>query len=135
MPYEILEHTADVGIRATGGTVEEVFEQTARALAEIEGIWAPAHGEAVAVELEGHDVAGLLVDWLSEILWLQESRDGLLCGVEVGSVTQEGLKARLHMCPRGEGEIEGTQVKAATYHRLKVEETSSGYVAEVYLDV
>lgn len=37
--FEFLEHTADVGIRSFGASVEEVFEQATRGLAEIIGAW------------------------------------------------------------------------------------------------
>src|ERR687895_726231 len=97
--FEILEHTADVGVRAVGASPEEAFEQATRGLADIVGIWQPDGGEEVPIEVEDGRVKGVVV-----------------------------LK------PRGERVPEGTQVKAVTYHRLRVEKVNGDWVVEVYLD-
>jgi SHS2 domain-containing protein len=44
--YEILEHTADVGLRAHAPTVTTLFEQTTRGLCDIAGIWQDAPGSS-----------------------------------------------------------------------------------------
>ncbi len=79
--FEILEHTADVGVRSTGATPEECFEQATLGLADIMGIWRPDGGEEVALELEAADLGALLVDWLSEVVYLHDSRDADLAGL------------------------------------------------------
>jgi SHS2 domain-containing protein len=99
--FELLEHTADVGIRARGATLEEAFEQATLGLAEILGAlapggsggppgWSPGEsggpGEVVAVEVSAPDLGGLLVDWLNEALWLREVRQAWLTGVRVDRV-------------------------------------------------
>ena len=80
--FELLEHTADVGIRARGATLEEAFEQATLGLAEVQGALAPGpeegapdpeepsreSREAVAVEVSAADPGGLVVDWLNEVL-------------------------------------------------------------------
>lgn len=134
-PFEILEHTADVGVRATAETLEEVFVQATRGLADIAGIGCNEAGERVRVELDGDDPAALLVDWLSEVLWLHDSRDALLGGVHVEQVDGTGVRGWVTLVPRGERIAEGTQVKAITYHRLRVAAGDEGWTAEVYLDV
>jgi SHS2 domain-containing protein len=133
--HEILEHTADIGVRAVGKTIEECFEQAARGLISIIGIERDDAGERVAIELSSGDLGALLVDWLNEIVYLHESRDALVCGVDVAEVTGTDLRGSVALAPRGDVAVEGLQVKAVTYHQLKVERTSSGYVAEVYFDI
>jgi SHS2 domain-containing protein len=86
--FEILEHTADVGILAEGASLGEVFEQAALGLADIMGIHAPGGGEMLDIEVEATDAGALLVDWLSEILWLHDSRDALLGSVEAVEITR-----------------------------------------------
>jgi SHS2 domain-containing protein len=146
--FELLEHTADVGIRARGASLEEVFEQATGGLAEVLGAtaapeWSPDEsggesggpGEAVAVEVAAGDLGGLLVDWLNEVLWLWEVRQAPLAGVRVeragnGAATGSVLFASGGPAP------DGTFVKAVTYHRLRVEpDPDGGWLAEVYLDV
>ncbi len=45
------------------------------------------------------------------------------------------VRGTLRLVPRPADPGEGTQVKAVTYHQLRVEQTDQGWVAEVYLDV
>ena len=132
--YEILEHTADVGLRAWGPSLEGCFSQATWGLAEIIGIAAPGPGERVRIEVTATDLGGLLVDWLSEVLYLHDSRDALLAGVEVDSVEPEVARGTITLAER-DRPVEGTQVKAITYHRLSVVRAGDRFVAEVYLDV
>ena len=132
--FEILEHTADVGVRAFGDSLPELFEQATHGLANVAGIWTTGEGEQVEVAVEGDDLGGLLVDWLSEILWLHDSRDMLLTSVDVAWVDR-GVKGNVRLLPRGSRSATGTQVKAVTYHQLRVERVATGWEADVYLDV
>jgi SHS2 domain-containing protein len=133
--FEILEHTADVGILATGDTIEEVFEQATLGLADIMGISQRGRGSATVVQVEADDLGSLLVDWLSEILWLHDSRDAVLTKVEVLSVENGRAVGAVALGPRGDAELAGTQVKAITYHQLAVEKGPDGWMARVFVDV
>ncbi len=150
--FEILDHTADVGIRAQGASLEELFEQASRGLAEIIGIWKPAsaperkgplHPEQIVIDLDAGDLGGLLVDWLGEIVYLADVKEGFLTHVEAKAVSEAGdaeargctAAGRLWLEPRVGEQMEGTAVKAITYHRLKVAPTLTGWMAEVYVDV
>jgi SHS2 domain-containing protein len=133
--FEILEHTADVGVRATGTTLEEVFEQAARGMCEIAGIWRSEQGKQVDIEVEADDLGGLLVDWLSEILYLHDARSAAVSGIEVHAAGEGRAAGTLSLAPLEEGLSEGVQVKAVTYHQLRVEPTADGWTADVYLDI
>jgi SHS2 domain-containing protein len=140
--FELLEHTADIGIRARGASLEEVFEHVTEGLAEVLGArpgWSPGgsggSGEAVTVEVSAGDPGGLLVDWLNEVLWLREVRQAVVSGVRVERVG-DGTASGEVVLAAGGPEPDGTLVKAATYHRLRVEpDPGGGWLAEVYLDV
>jgi SHS2 domain-containing protein len=147
--YELLEHTADVGIRARGPTLEAAFEQATRGLAEVLGALAPegssapsgwspdgpGSGEAVAVQVSADDPGGLLVDWLNEVLWLREVRQAAVTGIRVERVTDSGASGWVAFSGGGPAP-DGTFVKAVTYHRLRVEpDPGGGWLIEVYLDV
>jgi SHS2 domain-containing protein len=149
--YEILEHTADVGVRARGRTVEEVFEQATLGLVEVVGALRPDaehpdaegaaadqdedQGQDVQVRVEAADLGGLLVDWLGEVLYLHDVRDAAVGSVRVEHVADGHASGTVRLLPVTDGVFEGTQVKAVTYHRLRVEPEGDGWVAEVYLDV
>ena len=133
--YEIVEHTAEVGIKASGPSLEEAFRETSLGLLEITGTWAPGGGDDVQVELEGTDEASLLVDWLGELLYLQDARDSLVSDLRIESVDSERIVGTVRLTPRGDFDPEGTAVKAITYHQLAVEETADGWVTTVFVDV
>ena len=132
----ILEHTADVGVAATATSLEELFEEITLGLLDITGAKGEGSGaESVAIELgDGRDVAGLLVDWLSEVLYLQDARDQVIASVEVSKVTSERVVGRVLVLPRTEP-IEGTPVKAVTYHQLVVEPRDGVFTAQVFFDI
>jgi SHS2 domain-containing protein len=133
--FELLEHTADVGIRAWAGTLEEAFERATEGLAEVMGALAPQPGETVPVEVTASDPGGLLVDWLNEVLWLLEVSQAALAGVRVERVGDGAARGSVDVAPGGP-DPDGTFVKAVTYHRLRVEpDPGGGWLAEVYLDV
>lgn len=133
--FQVLEHTADVGIRAWGTSLEDVFEAATEGLSSILGGWRPSSGEARRVEIEAGDIGGQLVDWLSEVIYLQDSLDAVIAGVDVERVSEEGTVGTLVLAPRGDETLQGTAVKAITYHQLRVEPSERGWTAEVYVDV
>jgi SHS2 domain-containing protein len=151
--FELLEHTADVGIRASGATLEEAFEQATLGLAEVLGAHRPGPGRPVTLEVSAADLGGLLVDWLNEVVWLHEVRQTAVAGVRVERVAigrpgagragggaggggGGGLARGVVELADGGEPPDGTFVKAVTYHRLRVEpEPGGGWVVEVYLDV
>jgi SHS2 domain-containing protein len=133
--YEILEHTADIGLRVRGKSLEELFLEAARGLAEIIGVWKPQDGEKQEITLRADDPGALLVDWLSEILYLHDARNASIAEVQVEQVDEKGIAGSVSLVPMKEPPDEGIQVKAITYHQLKVERSDGGWTAEVYLDV
>jgi SHS2 domain-containing protein len=140
--FELLEHTADVGIRAWAASLEAAFEQATEGLAEVLGALPPegspgatGPGDTVPVEVTAEDLGGLLVDWLNEVLWLREVRQAALAGVRVERVGDGMARGSVAFAPGGPGP-DGTFVKAVTYHRLRVEPgPGGGWLLEVYLDV
>jgi SHS2 domain-containing protein len=133
--YEILEHTADVGLRARAATVTTLFEQTTRGLCDIAGIWQDAPGSSVAIDVEARDREGLIVDWLNEVLYLHDSRNVAVGSVEVDEVSEQRARGRVTVHPLGEGAETAIQVKAVTYHQLDVREIPSGWSATVFFDI
>jgi SHS2 domain-containing protein len=133
--FELLEHTADVGVRARGATLEEVFEQATLGLAEVLGALRPGAGEAVPVAVTAGDPGALLVDWLNEVLWLHEVRGHAgVAAVRVERVAGDRAEGTVTFSST-DPPAEGTFVKAVTYHRLRVGRDGDGWLAEVYLDV
>ena len=133
--FQVLEHTADVGVRAWGATLEEAFEAAAEGVASILGGWRPGEGVVHPIQTEPGDLGAQLVDWLSEVVYLQDSLDAVVAGVTVEHVSPEGTSGTVTLSPRGTEVLEGTAVKAITYHQLRVAPIERGWVVEVYVDV
>jgi SHS2 domain-containing protein len=135
--FEILEHTADVGIKAEAVDLAGLFEAATLGLLDIIGTWAPGPApSSVDLALEAPDTGALLVDWLGEVLYVHDSRDAVVTSLDMLEVTPARAAGRLGIAPRDEAAYEGgTQVKAITYHRLAVEQTPDGWTATVYVDV
>jgi SHS2 domain-containing protein len=139
--FEVLEHTADIGVRAWGDSVEEAFEQAAWGMAEILGIrvaggpgtaGAPATRRVLAT---GDDEGGLVVDLLNELLLLHETEEVAFADIGVLRVGVKEVEAVVRVVPLA-GPPEGVPVKAATFHDLRVERGSAGRVeVRVFLDV
>lgn len=134
--YEILEHTADVGIGATGGTLEELFEAAADGLIELLDARSQAEGERRELLVDAPDREALLVGWLDELLYLHEAHGLAYTRFDVHSVSDDQVSASVTVAPGGDEEREGVAIKAATFHGLEVSPQADGtWRARVYLDV
>lgn len=133
--FELLEHTADLGIRAWGSSLPEAFEQAARGLVRVMGIEAGLPGQRRVVKASADDEAGVLVALLNELIWLHEAESVVFGQVEVIAVGPHAVMAEVDVV-RLEEPPAGIGVKAATYHQLAIVERPGGGVeVRVFLDV
>ena len=135
--FRILEHPADIGFEAFGLTREEVFANAARALFHlIIDLDSVEPRTEVAVRVEGSNPASLLINWLSELLFLNDAEDWLFSEFAVEQLDDRSLAARV----RGE-KFDRTrhraklQVKAITYHQLELKKMAEGWQARVFVDI
>ena len=135
--FELLEHTADMGIRAFGRSLPELYENAARGMMGqlVSGASVrPVSEEQVVVE--GTDAVELLVAWLHEILYRFDVKRRAFAEVCVVEFSEWRIAATLRGEPldlsRHECELE---IKAVTYHGARVEHTADGWVADVFLDI
>jgi SHS2 domain-containing protein len=135
--YEIFEHTADLGLRIRADGLNDLFADAARGLfsvmvANLDGAQAVAEAR---VELKADDLEQLLHDWLAELLYTFSGRRIILTEF---SVQIDALK--LTAVVRGEPidpsrhQLDA-EVKAITWHGLKVERFGNGWLAEVIVDI
>lgn len=135
--FQILEHTADKGIAATGKTMAEAFENAAYGMFSLIADltqYQPTVTRKVVVAAE--DKEQLLWTWLSELLFNFEVEKQFPLDFEIVDLGDRILRANVAIRPV-DVDIEwlGSAVKAVTYHQLKVEETPEGWKVQVYLDV
>lgn len=135
--YRLIEHTADMGIEAWGGSRRNAFEAMAYGLKEM------MHGNCLvgatvssSVSLSADDPVELLVRWLNEIVYLCE-RDSLVpSSFTVGVCSERGLQATVcgERFDPGKHIVE-RQVKSVTYHQACLDELDDGWYARVYVDL
>jgi SHS2 domain-containing protein len=132
--YEIIDHTADIAVRAKGKDMNQAFENAAYALFDTMCDASTVKPLKVKkVEISSTDMEQLLVDWLSRLLFICDVDDMLFSEFEV-RISGNTLKAKM----KGEKldakrhELK-TDIKAITYHMLEVDEASN--TVQVLFDV
>ncbi|MDH4068207.1 MAG: archease [Dehalococcoidia bacterium] len=135
--FEIVDHTADVGIVAYGTDIEELFCNAALALfsliTEPESIQEKSH---LNLRVSSDERDSLLVEWLNELIYFFDAKHILFNRFDIERLTENELKATCH----GEGfdpmkhKIK-RGVKAATYHMLSIDKNNAGYKAHIILDI
>jgi len=135
--HETFDHTADLGLRVRAADLDTLFAEAAQVLFSV--IVEDSHSveprQHVDIELTGDELDLLLFDWLKELLYRFDA-DGLLFSrfdVHVADAKLTGV-AWGEPLDRDRHVLEH-EVKAITYHGLKVEQTADGWLAEVIVDI
>ena len=119
--YEVIDHTADIVIRASGKDLNEAFENAAYALFDTMCDASTVRPlKTKKLELASDDPEQLLVDWLSRLLFICDVDDMLFSEFEVrmeggalkAKIKGEKLDAKRHQLK--------TDIKAIAYHMLEV---------------
>src|SRR5437763_3930415 len=133
--YELFEHTADLGLRIRAADLNALFAEAATALFSIivEDLQSVEPRRPVEVRLSGDDREYLLYDWLKALLYHFDAEHLLFSRIEV-RVTAAGLHGKAWGEPLDRSRHElSHEVKAITYHGLKVEQTAVGGLAELII--
>lgn len=136
-PYEVFEHTADVGLHAYGSTLPELFVHAAQGMESLmvspEQIDVQVSREIV---VEGHDVVSLLIAWLNELIFLFDTEYLVFRQFEIERLTETDLKGRASGEPYDAKRHDlGSAIKAVTWHEAAVDRTDVGYKARIIFDI
>ena len=136
-PFQTIDHTADIGIRAFGEDLPEAFANAAKGMFSLITDLRKVRAEITFdLEVSAPQQSALLVEWLNELLYRFEVEHLLFRRFIISDLGATGLKAvafgekidlRRHQLKR--------DIKAATYHGLKIESGQRGYQIEVILDI
>ncbi|PJE69460.1 MAG: hypothetical protein COU98_01905 [Candidatus Staskawiczbacteria bacterium CG10_big_fil_rev_8_21_14_0_10_38_10] len=131
--YQILEHKADLKIRAFGRTKEELFLNTMLGMAE--SLKPEIKKETIEreIKIKSLDLPTLLVDFLSEVLYLNQTNKEIYFEAVFKKLTDNEIETELI----GEKvERFGEDIKAVTYHDLEVKKKDDGtWEAIILFDV
>ncbi|MBU1912913.1 MAG: archease [Candidatus Omnitrophica bacterium] len=140
-PFELIEHTADVGIKVRGSTLTELFENAARGMfCVIAGEGYKAQGSKVEKKIEIYknrdNYEEILVSWLSELLYIFNREKIYFNDFRILSLNDSGLKAEASgiNIDLYQSNIY-TEIKAVTFHNLKIEEDVDGFSCTIIFDV
>jgi len=135
--YEYFEHTADLGIRVCAADINGLFAEAATGLfaAIVDGLDTVRLAQRIEIAVSGTDREYLLFDWLRELLFRFDVDHLLLARFDV-KVSETGLQAMAWGEPLDPARhVLSHEVKAITYHGLRVEQESGGWIAEVIVDI
>ena len=134
--YKIINHTADIGVRITGRFITEIFWKAMHATADIlsGGIEIyPRIERGFSTKEESPETA--LVSILEEIIYFFE-KDSFLPSMCSVRIKEDSYEIRLKGDIVSPEEIKnGTEIKAVTYHQLKIKEVRHGYQATIIFDI
>ena len=135
--YDIIDHTADIGVKAYGSNISEAFENAAKAMFDL--ITDNSSIENIGqynIELKSPNIEQLLVDWLSELLFLNSAKNLVFGLFEVNidkqkciissNIFGEEFKKSKHKI--------GLEIKAITYHMLEVK-IDKPYSVQILFDI
>ena len=137
LPYEVFEHTADIGIHAYGNTLAELFLHAAQGMESL--MVAPEQVQIVTswkITVEGHDNVSLLITWLNELIFLFDTEYLLFRDFDIESISET------HLSAQASGEVYDVRrhdlssgIKAVTWHEASVTQNHEGYKARIIFDI
>ncbi len=137
--YKTIDHTADLGIELEAETLKDLFEKAALSLTHLILGEIPEQqekAETYKVEIKGEDLSDLMMNWLSEVLYLFEGEKKITCGLHIDYIDSKRLTATLTLIRFDERKHEAQyEIKAVTYHQLDVTKKDGHWKARVIFDV
>ncbi len=135
--FEVFDHTADIGLIVYGENLKALFENAGEAFFRIiTDVRKVRYRVEKRIDIGGESLDRLMVDWLSELLYLHDVENLLFRGFKVESAGEDGLRAVAKGEPFQEGvHVIKTEVKAVTYHRIEVRQEKECWRAQIVLDL
>jgi SHS2 domain-containing protein len=130
--FEEVEHVADAALRVYGGDWSELLSNAALGMFSLIASWSDAPPSVERnVSLHSLDAETLLVDWLSELLYLHEMQDVVFFDFDILNASPHSLEA----VARGTDQwVPRTAIKAVTFNDLHVATTADGHTATIVFD-
>jgi len=134
--FKVFAHTSEVGLEITGADWAGFYRAAAEGLLCLYGLGlgAPSSGKT-SRSFAAETPEELLVAWLSELIFLIGARRQIPAGIEVLEAGPRSLRVRLSLKPKARRVELAREIKAVTYHGLKVAKKPGGLKARLILDV
>jgi SHS2 domain-containing protein len=135
--YEILEHTADIGIRVKAKDLKALFCNCARAMFDIiaeKKVSSSSVKQQLKIVCQAQDLEELFINWLNELLSLSSVRRLIFSDFKIRSLSKNSIEA-IVSGEKFQNYRVNKEIKAATYHELKITRIGNVLTAEVIFDV
>jgi len=136
-PFEVIEHTADIGIVAYGADIKQIFTNAALGLfnlmADLDNLKESVKRE---IDLSAEDVEVLLIEWLNELIYISEVDHILFKRFEIKELSNAHLRAICfgEKIKPGQHRLK-REIKAATYHMLQLNKQDGNYKVQIIFDI
>jgi SHS2 domain-containing protein len=130
--FEEVDHTADIAVHVWGRDLAELFANAAYGMAHLLADVDIVPTVKETIELQAEDVESLLVDWLSELLFLGERDNVVFTAIDKLQVTPNRLHADIQGGPIQERH---RHIKAVTFSELHIIQKNTGYETVIVFDV
>lgn len=139
--FEHFSHEADVGIRGKGRTIEQAFEEIAKAMFDVEvNIKKVKAKNKIQVKASAENNEELLIEWLNALLSQASLKEVVFSKFKVKIKNIKKAK-NLKLVGEAWGEKlkqehkPKDEIKGATYSQLKVKKQKDGWIAQCIVDV
>ena len=135
--YELLDHTADVKLRAESDSLGGCFEEAVKAFSEIvtEGEkYEPT--KLVKMDIESENLEALVFDFIDRLIYIQDVEGIVLTGesdIEIQENEEFALDAELEATDIDDKPL--LDLKGPTYNDMKIEEKKAGWMIEAVIDI
>lgn len=142
MPYEVIEHTADIGLKLWGKDLPSLFRDAAEGFFDLVTDLSliqrsqPVFCHEVEMNFQEDNAEDLFMHWLQELLFVFSVRHFVLTEYVFVSLTPMMLKLKaraLQFDPKRH--VSRHEIKAVTHHRFRVAKVRGGWEAEVIFDI
>ena len=134
--WKFLEHTADIRLEVYGATLEDLFVNAALGFTSILLPEAALSSQTeIEIELKAGSAEELLVDWLRELLFLNQTRKLIMTDARMVAFNETNLFAKVSFAIDSAEAESSFEIKGVTYHGLSIVEKSYGYSARIVFDI
>jgi SHS2 domain-containing protein len=135
--FELIDISGDAGIKAFGHSLEDLFSNAAAGMYSL--IAEPVSvlpRKSIEIKAEGVSLEGLLVSWLNELIFQFDTYGFIGRDIHIHQLNNTLIMSTIDgedFVPERHGR--GLLIKAATYHKLKIERKEDHWEADVIFDI
>lgn len=136
--FELLDHTSEIGFKATGDTLDELFANAGKAVFQVmTDIDQLDTSESTNITVESENLEALLFDFIDHCIYLSQAKNLLLRTFKL-TVTETADGYQVDGTGHGQlisDELRLQEVKAPTYSDIVIEEEQDAWQAQMFLDI